>query len=74
MDNRTLAATKSKDNFDVPGGNLIPVRRSRGSKLFVRACKMLLARKSGFVVMNNGESGYEMIEKSLMKDLLTRFV
>jgi CubicO group peptidase (beta-lactamase class C family) len=35
---------------------------------------MSLARKSGFVVMNNGESGYEMIEKSLMKDLLMRFV
>src|ERR1041385_4455877 len=35
---------------------------------------MSLARKSGFVVMNNGESGYEMIEKSLMKDLVIRFV
>jgi CubicO group peptidase (beta-lactamase class C family) len=35
---------------------------------------MSIARKSGFVVMNNGESGYEMIEKRLMRDLLVRFV
>jgi hypothetical protein len=33
-----------------------------------------LARKSGVVVMNNGESGYQMIQSRRMKYLLERFV
>ena len=61
-------------DLDVPAGNLIPVLRSRGFEKICTGFKMSLARKSGFVVMNNGECGYEMIDKGLMKDLLTRFV
>jgi CubicO group peptidase (beta-lactamase class C family) len=33
-----------------------------------------LTRRSGFVVMNNGESGYEMIQTHLLKDLIDQFV
>jgi thiamine pyrophosphate-dependent acetolactate synthase large subunit-like protein len=35
---------------------------------------MSLARRSGVVVMNNGERGYQMIQSRLMKYLLERFV
>jgi hypothetical protein len=33
-----------------------------------------VARKSGVVVMTNGESGYQMIQERLLKDLVTGFV
>jgi len=33
-----------------------------------------VARKSGVVVLTNGESGYQMIDKRLLKDLITSFV
>jgi CubicO group peptidase (beta-lactamase class C family) len=41
---------------------------------FHSMCATSLARKSGFVVMNNGENGYEMIQNRLLKDLIDQFV
>jgi hypothetical protein len=35
---------------------------------------MSLSRKSGFVVMTNGESGYKMIQSRLMKHLVDRLI
>ena len=35
---------------------------------------MSVPRKSGFVVMNNGENGYDLIWKRLLGDLIDRFV